>query len=571
MPYSVHQRPELLQHLRTEVFDLLVVGGGITGAGVARDAALRGLKVALVERGDFAIGTSSRSSKLIHGGLRYLEMGDVKLVFEAVRERQRLMRLAPHLARAQSFVLPVYERSKHGVFLLDVGLTIYDVMAAFAGVMTHKAVRKKALRRLEPLLHEAGLQGGVRYYDAMTDDGRLVLANVRAAVQAGAVVTSRTGFVEPVFKGGRLVAAKVRDEVRGETFPVACKVVVSATGPWTDETMGRWKGALQDGGPPQTLKPSKGVHVVVPRDRLPLSQAVMMTARDGRVVFALPWTHATVIGTTDTPYAGDLAEPPCTYDDAAYLCQTANDHFQAVGGPLDVADIISTWAGIRPLVANDPGQSSYKTSREHVVTSDPRGLVAIAGGKLTTFRVMAAETVDAALKLLPQAQVDALKPCQTAQVPLPGAEGPLGDARKGGSARKPLEFLISTLKTSQSLDDETATHFAFQYGTEAESVLAVCRATQDGMTPVVADLPVRWGELEWLVREEMVLTLADLLVRRTQLYYLAGDRLLPVLDTLARKVASWLGYPPAQARPLHDEMAAFIAQRRVETAERHAA
>jgi glycerol-3-phosphate dehydrogenase len=472
--------------------------------------------------------------------------------------------VAPHLARAQSFVLPVYERSKHGVFLLDVGLTVYDVMAAFAGVMTHKAVRRKALQRLEPLLRAEGLQGGVRYYDAMTDDGRLVLANVRGAVQAGAVVTSRTAFVEPVFKDGRLVAAKVRDDVRGETFPVACKVVVSATGPWTDETMAKWKEAVHGEGPTQTLKPSKGVHVVVPRDRLPLSQAVMMTARDGRVVFALPWTHATVIGTTDTPYAGDLAEPPCTFDDATYLCQTANDHFHAAGGPLQIGDILSTWAGIRPLVANDPGQSSYKTSREHVVTSDPRGLVAIAGGKLTTYRVMAAETVDAALKLLPPTQVEVLHACQTAQLPLPGAEGLPG-------ARKPLESLVAVLIASQGLDSVAATHFAFQYGTEAEQVLGVCRATQAGMDPVVPGLPVLWGELEWLAREEMVLTLADLLVRRTQLYYLAGERLLPILDALARKLCAWLDYPVDRARVLEGEMVAFIAQRRVQPAESHAA
>ena len=564
MSYSVHQRPELVQHLRTEVFDLLIVGGGITGAGIARDAALRGLKVALVERGDFAIGTSSRSSKLIHGGLRYLEMGDVKLVFEAVRERQRLMRLAPHLARAQSFVLPVYEKSKHGVFLLDVGLTVYDVMAAFAGVLTHTAVRKKALLRLEPLLHAKGLQGGVRYYDAMTDDGRLVMANVRSAVQAGAVAVSRASFVEPVFLHGRLVAAKVRDETRGETFPVACKILISATGPWTDDTMARWKGSHGTETVTQTLKPSKGVHIVVARERLPLSQAVMMTARDGRVVFALPWSHATVIGTTDTPYDGDLAEPPCTEEDAAYLCKTANDHFEPVGGPLQIGDIVSTWSGIRPLVANDPGQSSYKTSREHSVSTDPRGMVAIAGGKLTTFRAMAQETVDAAIKLLPPTQVETLQPCQTTRLPLPGAQRLPG-------AKKPLESLVSLLVSEHSLDQATAQHLVRQYGTEAEEVLATCRALEDGMEPVLAGLPVLWGELKWSANEEMAMTLADLTVRRTQLYYLAGERLLPLLDTMAKQLCSWLGYPPERARVLADEMVAFIAERRVREAKRHAA
>ena len=197
MDFCLPERSQHVERLKREVFDVLVVGGGITGAGIARDAALRGLRVALVERGDFAGGTSSRSSKLIHGGLRYLEMGDFKLVFEAVRERQRLMRLAPHLARPQAFVLPVLDRSKHGVLALDVGLTIYDVMAAFAGVMTHKAVRARGLRQLEPLLRPDGLHGGVRYHDAMTDDARLVIANLRGALTAGAVPVSRMAFLGP--------------------------------------------------------------------------------------------------------------------------------------------------------------------------------------------------------------------------------------------------------------------------------------------------------------------------------------------------------------------------------------
>jgi glycerol-3-phosphate dehydrogenase len=572
MPFSLHQRPELVGRLRGEVFDLLVVGGGITGAGIARDAALRGLKVALVERGDFASGTSSRSSKLIHGGLRYLEMGDFKLVFEAVRERQRLMRLAPHLARPQAFVLPVLDRSKHGMFVLDVGLTIYDVMAAFAGVMTHKALRAKGLRQLEPLLRAEGLHGGVRYHDAMTDDARLVLANLRGAVQAGAVPVSRMAFLGPEWKHGHLVAARLRDQWTGEALQVACKLVVAAAGPWTDELLGAWRGQ-----PGASMRPSKGVHVVVPRARLPLSQAVTMTARDGRVVFALPWPDATVIGTTDTPYDGDLAEPPCTRDDAEYLLQTANDQFLVPDRPLEVADIVSTWAGIRPLVVSpDEGKrlagaasgehgkpdseggqaSSYKTSREHLITTDPRGLVIIAGGKLTTYRTMAAETIDAAVALLPTERTTALRPCQTANLPLPGAEGmPAGKA--------PLAALEALLRESHGLEPALARQLAWQYGTEAEQVLAVCQAEPDGLQPVVDGLPVRWGELAWLTQHEMVLGLTDLLVRRTQLQYLAGERLRPLLPALGQRLCGWLGLPVTRADEMVTEMAAYLDARRV--------
>ena len=552
MAYSLHQRPALLARLQSDVFDMVVVGGGITGAGVARDAALRGLRVALVERGDFAIGTSSRSSKLIHGGVRYLEMGDVALVFEAVRERQRLMRLAPHLARPQSFVLPVYEaRKKHSVFILDVGLTLYDLLASFAGVMHHRALRTKALRRLEPLLRAEGLDGGVRFWDAMTDDGRLVMANVRGALRAGAVPVSRVAFVEPVWKNNRLLSVRLRDELTGQTFLVATQMVVSATGPWTDELLAKWKHAPVQ----KSLTPSKGVHVVVPRTLLPLTQAVMMTAADGRVVFALPWPHATVLGTTDTAYSGDMREPPATVSDAQYLIDTANQHFAPPQRPLALGDVISTWSGIRPLVAN-AAESSYKTSREHVVSTDPRGLVTIAGGKLTTYRVMAEATVDAALKLLPAQKVAELRPSPTARLPLPGADDLVG-------VNRPLETLAAALESQHGVDASVARHLAMSYGSDALDVLAICAVEPEGRERVLADLPFLWGELAWLTREEMVLTLTDLCVRRTQLYYLAGERLAEVMPALARRLIRWCDLPIERGPELIAELQAFIAGRRL--------
>lgn len=551
MPYSLHQRTDLLKRLRTEVFDLLVVGGGITGAGIARDAALRGLKVALVERGDFSIGTSSRSTKLIHGGLRYLEMGDVGLVFEAVRERQRLMQLAPHLARPQSFVLPVQAHVKHSVLMLDIGLTIYDVLASFAGVMHHRAVRKKALLRLEPRLRTDGLSGGVRYFDATTNDTRLVLANIRGAVQAGAVAVSRVTFEEPRLHDGKLKGATVRDELSGELMPVATQVVIAAAGPWTDEFMGRWRTAE----PMPPLSPSKGVHVVVPRARLPLTHAVTMTSPlDGRVVFALPWPHATVLGTTDTAYDGPLDEPACTWQDAHYLVETANGCLEPEGGALQVSDVIATWAGIRPLVAQS-GASVYKTSREHIITTDPRGLVAIAGGKLTTFRVMAEQTVDEALKLLPPARVAELKPCCTERLPLPGATN-------FSSKLRPLQQVAAEL-VSAGAEPAWAQHLADNYGSDAPDVRSACQSDPTGMEQVLPDLPWRLGELAWLWREEMALDLVDLCVRRTQLYYSAGDRLAPQAMRLGELVARWSHWPADRARGLADQLLDYIHTHRV--------
>ncbi len=553
MSLSVTQRPELIQRLRTEVFDLLIVGGGITGAGIARDAALRGLKVALIERGDFAIGTSSRSTKLIHGGLRYLEMGDVALVFEAVRERQRLLLLAPHLARPQSFVLPVQQHVKHSVFKLDLGLTVYDMLAAGSGVMPHRAVRKKALLRMEPLLQAEHLSGGVRYFDAMTDDARLVMANVRGAHEAGAVTLSQFEFVQPrLGKDAKVVGADVCDRRTGERLPVAARVVVTAAGPWTDEVMRRCKG----NSPIPALMPSKGVHVVVPRARLPLTHAVMMTSPiDGRVVFALPWPEATVIGTTDTAYTGPLDEPACTHADAEYLINTTNGCLTATEQPLQLSDIVSTWAGIRPLVAQ-AGHSVYKTSREHLIVSDPHGFVAIAGGKLTTYRVMAEQTVDAALKLLPATRAAECKPCETITLPLPGAT-------EFSSRVRPLEQLQIELVRSEGQTESYARHLARNYGSDALAVLEQSREEPQGDEPVIADLPWTWGELAWLTAHEVPLDLLDLTVRRTQLYYVAGERLLEAADALAARMCRWCGYSADTAAAMVQQLRDYVAVRRV--------
>ena len=558
MPFSIHERGDLMRRLHTEAFDILVVGGGITGAGVARDAAMRGLKVALVERGDFAVGTSSRSTKLIHGGLRYLEMGDIGLVFEAVRERQRLLQLAPHLAKPQSFVLPVMGHSKHGVFALDVGLTLYDMLAAFSGVMRHRAVRKKALLRLEPALNGKSLSGGVRYFDATTDDARLVLANVRGAVLAGAACVSRVTFVAPNVVNGRITGATLRDELSQSTHTIAAKVIVAAAGPWTDAFAQQWQAATQGAAtelPP--LQPSKGVHVVVPKERLPLQHAVTMTSPlDGRVVFALPWPLATVIGTTDTAYSGPLDEPQCTWEDADYLVRTVNGCLLPTGGPLQVADVVSTWAGIRPLVAQ-AGAATYKVSREHVITADPVGLVTVAGGKLTTYRVMAEQAVDEALVLLAHQATAVVKPCQTGTSPLPGAEALR-------SKSNPLVAVAAAAAQQFGLDSATARHFAERYGSDTTAVCQLCAHTEAGFDPVLPQLPYRWGELAWLVREEMAMDLVDLMVRRTQLYYVAGDQLLPIAADLALRMAQWCGLPPQAAPALADQLVAYIAAHRVQ-------
>ncbi len=555
MPMSVHQRPGLVRRLNETTFDLLIVGGGITGAGIARDAALRGLNVALVERGDFAEGTSSRSSKLIHGGLRYLEQGDVGLVFEAVRERQRLLKLAPHLARPLSFLVPVFVHSKHGVLVLDLGLTIYDTLAAGSGVLRHRAFRRDALLRHEPLLRKKGLRGGVRYFDAQTNDARLVMANIRHANRLGAVCLSQMEFMAPYPEHGPIQGAVLRDRLDGSELRPRARVIVLAAGPWSDEVLERWLGRV----PTRPLiRPSKGVHVVVPRARLPLSHAVVMSASDGRVVFALPWQHVSVIGTTDTNFTGDLSRPRVTQSDALYLVDTANSHLEAAGGPLRVDDVLSTWAGIRPLAVGtrDDVEGTYQTSREHVVQSDPRGMVLIAGGKLTTYRVMAEETVDEAIKMLPGHRLEGLLDSPTARLPLPGAD-------RLPEGRNPLESLTAELARRQGCSEALANRLVLTHGSDADDVLAMCRQTEGGLKPVVPGIGVRWGEIRWAIEEEMALDLVDVAVRRLPLYIHAGARLLPVIDEMARRVAEWCGYEESRQAVLAAALRAHIQWHRV--------
>lgn len=559
MLFSIRERESIVASLRDQHFDLLVVGGGITGAGVARDAALRGLRVALIDRDDFASGTSSRSSKLIHGGLRYLEQGDVGLVFEAVRERQRLLKLAPHLAISQSFVVPVFPGARHGVLMLDLGLTIYDTLAAFSGVLRHRAFRRTALLAREPILQPSVL-GGVRYYDAQTNDVRLVVANLRGAHHAGASVVSRVQFDAPLREGddgglGKVVGARLTDLTDGRSFDVRCSVVVLAAGPFADDARARWLGRTPERA---MIRPSKGVHIVVPRARLPLSEAIVMTARDERIVFALPWTHVSVIGTTDTPYDGDLRHPRTSRRDAEYLLDTANRTLVARGGPLTCDDVIATWAGIRPLAigTRDDATGTYQTSREHIIESDPTGMVLIAGGKLTTYRVMAEQGVDAAIALLPASRVAATLPSVTVELPLPGAEGlPTGSA--------PLDRMASILIRERGTAEGLANHLVYTYGSDAIAILDLADSSEDGSRHILPGLPTRWAEVDWVLRHEMPLDLVDLAVRRLPLYYIAGERVLDVAEALAERMRAFAGWDAARAAEMVDALAAHVADGRL--------
>ena len=502
---------------------MLVIGGGITGCGIARDATLRGLRVALVEKDDFASGTSSRSSRLIHGGLRYLEHGYLHLVFEASGERRRLLRLAPHLVRPLEFLWPVYAGARVPAWKLNAGLTLYDALALFRNVGTHRRLSLRQVAKQEPELRREGLLGGARYFDAATDDARLTLANAIGAREAGATVVNHAAVIELLFDGGKGSGARVRDALTGATVDVRARVLVNATGPWSDELRRMDEGAAAS-DPGTAVRGSKGVHIAIARERVGNHGALtLLSPNDGRVMFILPADRQTIIGTTDTFTDAPPDEVRASESDVAYLIDAANVFFPEARLTRD--DVISAWAGIRPLIASgaengDPGDAS----REHAIAESPHGVVSITGGKLTTFRVMAADVVDAVMARLGKRPTR--RPA-TRSLPLPGGD---------------LAFIEEAVAaaTRATADPELATRLVHAYGSRWSRVADEIAAP--GGAERLAGLPYAMGEMRYAVRCEMALTLADLLLRRTHLAFETRDHGAAIAYPVARSIARLLGW-----------------------------
>lgn len=386
---SALHRGKNIQSLQEIEFDLLVIGGGITGAGVARDAASRGLRVALVEANDFAWGTSSRSSKLVHGGIRYLEQYEFGLVFEALSERQRLFELAPHLVHPLKFAIPLYKSGRVKPGLMKLGMLAYDFLSLYDAPELHRSFSKEELLQEYPLLNGEELLGGFTYYDAYMDDDRLVHETLRSAAKFGAVVSNFVKAEQPLYQGGQIVGVQCRDEVHKNHFSIRCRHVVSCVGPWTD----RVGESFVEGWKPM-MRPSKGVHLTFSRSRLQLSDAVVMAA-EKRIVFAIPRHEMTIVGTTDTDFRSDPNVVTTEKEDVDYLLKVAKKYFP--GANLTESDIVASYAGVRPLV-HDGASTESGTSREHVILHHPKGVSFIAGGKYTTYRHMAEEAVKGVIK-----------------------------------------------------------------------------------------------------------------------------------------------------------------------------
>ena len=542
------QRAAAIDALRAttadDPLDLLVIGGGVVGAGSAMDAAARGLRVGLVEQRDLASGTSSRSSRLAHGGLRYLENREFALVHEALTERGLLLdRIAPHLVRPLPFLLPLAGRAWEKPYV-GAGVTLYDLLSrvgAYGGQLPRpRTLSRAAVLGVAPSLSRSAVKGGVRFHDAQIDDARHTLATARTAVGLGAAVVTRCEALSLLTTPGepvRTTGARVRvgldagGREAGEEFDVHARCVLSATGVWTDEFQSR--AGL--GEPSARVRQSKGVHLIVPRDRIRSTTAVIARTA-ASVLFLLPWEDKWLVGTTDTDYVGDLADPRASDDDIDYLLEQAN---RWLDPPLTRSDVVGVYCGLRPLVAADLDDDSAtaQLSREHVILRPIPGCVMIAGGKYTTYRVMARDAVDAVVAERSAFVAGDPQPCRTHEIPVAGAEG-YGD----------LWQARGRLAREWGLSEDTVVHLLRRHGDRAGRVAELVAADPDLGRRLHPDAPYLRAEIVVAVRDEGALTVEDVLVRRTRVALETADVGRAAMQPAVSLMAAHLGWDSAHTR-----------------------
>ena len=515
------ERERLLGRLRAERFDLLVIGGGATGCGIALDAAARGLKVALVEREDFGSGTSSRSTKLIHGGVRYLELAfkrldrvQYRLVRDALRERSILLKIAPHLTNWLPLFTPLYRTYQLPYYWI--GLKLYDALAGEAGGIPSRFVSSREARARFPQVRPEGLRGGVLYGDGQFDDARMNVTLALTAIKQGAAVANYVEVVGLVQREGRILGAAVQDRVSGGAWEIEARAVINASGPWSDRVR-----RMEDASAEPILQVSSGAHIVVDGTfSMPEAGLLIPKTEDGRVLFVLPWLGHTLIGTTDESASPD--EPPIAGDEAVeYLLRHANRYLTR---RVERADIRASWSGLRPLIRDPRATDTAGLARDHVIVESPRGMITIGGGKWTTYRKMAQDAVDYAIR---QAGLEAAAPCRTAALPLVGAEG-----------FDPANALL--LETRYGLDTDVAQNLLRAYGGRAEQVAELLREV--GSARLALGHPFLEAEVVWEAREELAQTPLDVLARRTRLAFLDQAAAKAALPRVVAVLATELGW-----------------------------
>lgn len=513
--FSNLNRSKTVEKLTNEEFDLVVIGGGITGGGIALDAASRGMKVALVEKGDFASGTSSKSTKLIHGGLRYLKQFDFWLVKEVGSERAIVHKLAPHLVLPEKMLLPLIENGSYGKWLTSIGLKVYDILAQVEGDDKRKMLEKKEALKLEPLLPKKILKGAGYYAEYRTDDARLTIENIKSSLQFGAQALNYASVEDFIYEDNKVAGVDVKDHFSNKTFSIKSKYVISAAGPWVDELR-----SVNNSKKGKQLHLTKGVHLVFPHEKLPVKHSVYFDVPDGRMMFAIPRGKVTYIGTTDTNFNKDKDNVRTDLADAIYLISAVNNMFPSI--ELEMEDIISSWAGLRPLI-HEEGKSASELSRKDEIFTSDTGLISIAGGKLTGYRKMAERVVDRIAKKMEEDGHSKLKECHTEKIPLCGNDG----FKKFKHVEKYISEVYKRM-VPDGFTEHDAWTLVTRYGKQTDTILN----TYDSLNDTDKHIRMTKAELHFCVDYEMVLNPMDFYIRRTGRLYFDIDSIRDTMDPI---------------------------------------
>ncbi len=543
MQLSAFNRQQIITALQSEEFDVVVIGGGITGAGIALDASLRGLKTALIEKNDFAYGTSSRSTKLIHGGLRYLKQLEFGLVKEVGSERAIVHQLAPHLVIPEKMLLPLKEGRGFGSLLTSFGLKLYDWLAGVKSEDQRKMLTRKQTLEQEPLLNPEGIKGGGLYAEYRTDDARLTIEIIKTASAKGAYCLSYVCADQFEYDDrNQIKAVKVIDLLDQQRFSITARRIVNATGSWVDR-LRETDGSLQG----KKLHLTKGVHLVVARKKLPVRQAVYFDVNDGRMIFAIPRGFTTYIGTTDTDYQGSIDEVRTSRDDAKYLIDAVNDAFPSVN--LSLSNIESSWAGLRPLI-HEEGKSASELSRKDEIFQSSSGLLSIAGGKLTGYRKMAERVVDLVIERTFKNRN--LKPCSTDKVSFTG--GPFTSIHE---VRSYIDNIAHKLRPVQM--EYFSEYLVHTYGRQTEIILDLINDLEsDNVSTRLAR-----AELQYCIQQEMVFTACDFFIRRTGMLYFDINRLEQIKEVILKDMSAYFNWTSDRLKEEYNLLEKSIREARI--------
>jgi glycerol-3-phosphate dehydrogenase len=538
--FSNLDREEIIKEFSNETYDLVVIGGGITGGGIALDAASRGMKVALVEKGDFASGTSSKSTKLIHGGLRYLKQFDFWLVKEVGSERAIVHKLAPHLVLPEKMLLPLIEGGSYGKWLTSVGLKVYDILAQVTGEDKRQMLEKKEALKLEPLLPKKILNGAGYYAEYRTDDSRLTIENIKTSLKHGAKALNYAKVEDFIYEDEKVAGVKVMDTATGTQFNIKSKYVISAAGPWVDELR-----SANNSKKGKRLHLTKGVHLVFPFEKLPVKQSVYFDIPDGRMMFAIPRGKITYVGTTDTNFNLDKDNVKTDIADAIYLISAVNNMFPSI--ELELDDIISSWAGLRPLI-HEEGKSASELSRKDEIFTSDTGLVSIAGGKLTGYRKMAERVVNRISTKMEEDYDLQFADCTTDTIPLCGS-----DFKKFKHVKKYIEEVFSKIEPD-GFTYYDAWYLTTNYGKQTESILALYKTFKDNDVY----LKMLRAELQFGIENEMVLNPMDFFIRRTGRLYFDIDSIRTYMEPILADFKKAYNYDDTKIQDFKEKLEAEL-------------